>query len=91
MPTNALGGQRDQIVAGRPLRVLADSASSSSSLALRDGFEALTAGEVVAPGRNELAMPDEAFLGQSSRTSPRPNSSTRRRGAAAPAPRSRSN
>jgi alanine dehydrogenase len=30
--------------------------------ALRDGFEALTAGEVVAPGRNELAMPDEAFL-----------------------------
>jgi hypothetical protein len=64
MPTNALGGQRDQIVAGRPLRVLADSASSSSSLALRDGFEALTAGEVVAPGRNELAMPDEAFLGQ---------------------------
>jgi alanine dehydrogenase len=30
--------------------------------ALRDGFEALTAGEVKAPGRNELAMPDEAFL-----------------------------
>jgi ornithine cyclodeaminase/thiomorpholine-carboxylate dehydrogenase len=30
--------------------------------ALRDGFEALTAGEVVAPGRNELALPDEAFL-----------------------------
>ena len=30
--------------------------------ALRDGFEALTAGEVTAPGRNELAMPDEAFL-----------------------------
>jgi alanine dehydrogenase len=30
--------------------------------ALRDGFEALTAGEVTAPGRNELTMPDEAFL-----------------------------
>jgi ornithine cyclodeaminase/thiomorpholine-carboxylate dehydrogenase len=29
---------------------------------LRDGFTALTAGEVTAPGRNELAMPDEAFL-----------------------------
>src|SRR3954451_7117856 len=29
---------------------------------LRDGFKALTAGEVSAPGRNELAMPDEAFL-----------------------------
>jgi len=30
--------------------------------ALRDGFMALTAGEVTAPGRNELTMPDEAFL-----------------------------
>jgi alanine dehydrogenase len=30
--------------------------------ALRDGFKALTAGEVHAPGRNELTMPDEAFL-----------------------------
>ncbi|MDA0166781.1 ornithine cyclodeaminase family protein [Solirubrobacter ginsenosidimutans] len=30
--------------------------------ALRDGFTALTAGEVTAPGRNELTMPDEAFL-----------------------------
>jgi alanine dehydrogenase len=30
--------------------------------ALRDGFRALTAGEVTAPGRNELTMPDEAFL-----------------------------
>jgi ornithine cyclodeaminase/thiomorpholine-carboxylate dehydrogenase len=30
--------------------------------ALRDGFRALTAGEVKAPGRNELAMPGEAFL-----------------------------
>src|SRR6476619_6214676 len=30
--------------------------------ALRDGFRALTAGEVSAPGRNELTMPDEAFL-----------------------------
>jgi alanine dehydrogenase len=30
--------------------------------ALRDGFEALTAGEVTAPGRNELTMRDEAFL-----------------------------
>ena len=30
--------------------------------ALRDGFVALTAGEVTAPGRNELTMPDEAFL-----------------------------
>lgn len=30
--------------------------------ALRDGFRALSAGEVVAPGRNELPMPDEAFL-----------------------------
>lgn len=30
--------------------------------ALRDGFEALAAGEVTAPGRNELTMPDEAFL-----------------------------
>jgi alanine dehydrogenase len=29
---------------------------------LRDGFKALTAGEVSAPGRNELTMPDEAFL-----------------------------
>ncbi len=29
---------------------------------LRDGFTALTAGEVTAPGRNELTMPDEAFL-----------------------------
>ena len=29
---------------------------------LRDGFRALTAGEVTAPGRNELTMPDEAFL-----------------------------
>jgi ornithine cyclodeaminase/thiomorpholine-carboxylate dehydrogenase len=29
---------------------------------LRDGFKALTAGEVSAPGRNQLAMPDEAFL-----------------------------
>ena len=29
---------------------------------LRDGFRALTAGEVVAPHRNELTMPDEAFL-----------------------------
>jgi alanine dehydrogenase len=30
--------------------------------ALRDGFEALTRGEVTAPGRNELTMPGEAFL-----------------------------
>src|SRR4051794_29928613 len=30
--------------------------------ALRHGFKALTAGEVTAPGRNELTMPDEAFL-----------------------------
>ena len=30
--------------------------------ALRDGFVALTSGEVTAPGRNELTMPDEAFL-----------------------------
>jgi alanine dehydrogenase len=30
--------------------------------ALRDGFRALSAGEVTAPGRNELTMPDEAFL-----------------------------
>ena len=30
--------------------------------ALRDGFVALTGGEVTAPGRNELTMPDEAFL-----------------------------
>ncbi len=30
--------------------------------ALRDGFVALTSGEVAAPGRNELAMPREAFL-----------------------------
>src|SRR3954468_10443491 len=30
--------------------------------ALRDGFQALTTREVEAPGRNELAMPDEAFL-----------------------------
>src|SRR3954471_7584973 len=30
--------------------------------ALRDGFQALTSREVEAPGRNELAMPDEAFL-----------------------------
>lgn len=30
--------------------------------ALRDGFKALTLGEVTAPGRNELTMPDEAFL-----------------------------
>ena len=30
--------------------------------ALRDGFKALTAGEVKAPARNELTMPDEAFL-----------------------------
>ena len=30
--------------------------------ALRDGFMALTAGEVTAPGRNELTMPEEAFL-----------------------------
>ncbi|WP_028067788.1 ornithine cyclodeaminase family protein [Solirubrobacter soli] len=30
--------------------------------ALRDGFTALTRGEVTAPGRNELTMPDEAFL-----------------------------
>jgi ornithine cyclodeaminase/thiomorpholine-carboxylate dehydrogenase len=30
--------------------------------ALRDGFVALTGGEVAAPGRNELTMPDEAFL-----------------------------
>jgi ornithine cyclodeaminase/thiomorpholine-carboxylate dehydrogenase len=30
--------------------------------ALRDGFQALSAGEVTAPGRNELRMPDEAFL-----------------------------
>jgi ornithine cyclodeaminase/alanine dehydrogenase-like protein (mu-crystallin family) len=30
--------------------------------ALRDGLEALTAGEVTAPWRNELAMPREAFL-----------------------------
>ena len=29
---------------------------------LRDGFRALTCGEVSAPGRNELTMPDEAFL-----------------------------
>jgi ornithine cyclodeaminase/thiomorpholine-carboxylate dehydrogenase len=29
---------------------------------LRDGFVALTTGEVTAPGRNELTMPDEAFL-----------------------------
>jgi alanine dehydrogenase len=29
---------------------------------LRDGFKALTAGEVTAPARNELQMPDEAFL-----------------------------
>jgi ornithine cyclodeaminase/thiomorpholine-carboxylate dehydrogenase len=29
---------------------------------LFDGFKALTAGEVTAPGRNELTMPDEAFL-----------------------------
>ena len=29
---------------------------------LRDGFRALTIGEVTAPGRNELTMPDEAFL-----------------------------
>ena len=30
--------------------------------ALRDGFVALTSGEVTAPGRNQLTMPDEAFL-----------------------------
>jgi ornithine cyclodeaminase/alanine dehydrogenase-like protein (mu-crystallin family) len=30
--------------------------------ALRDGFAALTAGEVTAPARNELTMPGEAFL-----------------------------
>src|SRR4051794_9373827 len=30
--------------------------------ALRDGFAALAAGEVTAPPRNELTMPDEAFL-----------------------------
>ena len=30
--------------------------------ALRDGFVALSNGEVAAPGRNELTMPDEAFL-----------------------------
>jgi ornithine cyclodeaminase/alanine dehydrogenase-like protein (mu-crystallin family) len=30
--------------------------------ALRDGFAALTSGEVTAPGRNELTMPGEAFL-----------------------------
>jgi alanine dehydrogenase len=30
--------------------------------ALRDGFTALTAGEVTAPGRNEIPLPDEAFL-----------------------------
>jgi alanine dehydrogenase len=30
--------------------------------ALRDGFIALARGEVTAPGRNELTMPDEAFL-----------------------------
>ena len=30
--------------------------------ALRDGFTALTRAEVTAPGRNELTMPDEAFL-----------------------------
>jgi alanine dehydrogenase len=30
--------------------------------ALRDAFRALSAGEVVAPGRNELAGPGEAFL-----------------------------
>src|SRR3954447_15253849 len=30
--------------------------------ALRDGFRALSAGAVAAPERNELAMPDEAFL-----------------------------
>jgi ornithine cyclodeaminase/alanine dehydrogenase-like protein (mu-crystallin family) len=30
--------------------------------ALRDGFRALTDHEVTAPGRNELTMPDEAFL-----------------------------
>ena len=30
--------------------------------ALRDGFVALTRGEVTAPGRNELALPGEAFL-----------------------------
>src|SRR4051812_772165 len=29
---------------------------------LRDGFRALTAAEVAAPGRNELTMPQEAFL-----------------------------
>ncbi|HEX6024532.1 MAG TPA: ornithine cyclodeaminase family protein, partial [Solirubrobacter sp.] len=29
---------------------------------LRDGFMALSQGEVNAPGRNELTMPDEAFL-----------------------------
>jgi alanine dehydrogenase len=29
---------------------------------LRDGFRALTTGEVHAPGRNQLTMPDEAFL-----------------------------
>src|SRR3954449_11912283 len=30
--------------------------------ALRDGFRALSAGRIAAPERNELAMPDEAFL-----------------------------
>jgi alanine dehydrogenase len=30
--------------------------------ALRAGFRDLTAGRIAAPGRNELAMPDEAFL-----------------------------
>jgi alanine dehydrogenase len=30
--------------------------------ALADGFRALTRGEVVAPDRNQLAMPDDAFL-----------------------------
>jgi alanine dehydrogenase len=31
-------------------------------IALRDGFQALASGAVKAPGRNELAMPGEAFL-----------------------------
>src|SRR6185436_18153517 len=30
--------------------------------ALRSGFRDLSAGRIAAPGRNELAMPDEAFL-----------------------------
>jgi alanine dehydrogenase len=63
-----LGGRRGRTVAAMDVLILnrteVERLLDPRALlgGLRDGFKALTAGEVTAPGRNELTMPDAAFL-----------------------------